>query len=149
MNEFKNCKDCIYLDYTHHVGRPVCTFGGKCKDGKLQSVTKGSKEMYKIETFIPAENLEELRAVLLKVDAGHIGNYRGCITTTPVTGMWYSDEGSNPTIGTPFQWSKEDELKIEVNVANENVVETVKAIREVHPYEEPVINVIKLERINM
>lgn len=149
MNKIKNCRDCRYLDYTHHLGRPVCTFNGICEDGKLQAVTKLNKDMYKIETFIPAENLDELRVALLNVDAGHIGNYRGCITITPVTGMWYSDEGSNPTIGTPLEWSKEEELKIEVNTTDENVAETVKAIYKVHPYEEPVINIIKLERVDM
>ena len=36
--------------------------------------------MYKIETFIPQESLQDIRKALLEVDAGHIGNYRGCIS---------------------------------------------------------------------
>lgn len=103
---------------------------------------------YKIETFIPRTALQEVRNALLSVDAGHIGNYRGCITITPVTGVWYSDEGANPTVGKVGEWSEEPEVKIEVNVSAKNVKATIKVIREVHPYEEPVVNIIKLESVN-
>ena len=101
--------------------------------------------MYKIETFIPKESLQDLRHALLEVDAGHIGNYRGCLSYYSVTGVWFSDEGSNPTVGQKGQWSEEPELKVEVNVEDDNKDKTVEAIKQVHPYEEPVINVIKLE----
>ena len=100
--------------------------------------------MYKIETFIPNNSLQAIRHALLEVDAGHIGNYRGCLSYFPVTGVWYSDEGANPTIGKQGEWSEEPELKVEVNVEDSNVARTVEAIRKVHPYEEPVINVLKL-----
>ncbi len=100
--------------------------------------------MHKIETFIPKDSLQDIRYALLKVDAGHIGNYRGCLSYFPVTGVWYSDEGANPTIGQQGKWSEEPELKVEVNVDDSNVDRTLEAIREAHPYEEPVINVLKL-----
>ncbi|SDB51939.1 hypothetical protein SAMN02910263_02618 [Butyrivibrio sp. INlla16] len=101
--------------------------------------------MYKIETFIPKESLQVIRQALLEVDAGHIGNYRGCLSYYPVTGVWFSEEGSNPTIGRQGEWSEEPELKVEVNVEDANKDRTVEAIRRFHPYEEPVINVIKLD----
>ncbi len=100
--------------------------------------------MYKIETFIPKDSLQDIRHALLNVDAGHIGNYRGCLSYYPVTGVWYSDEGANPTIGQQGEWSEEPEFKVEVNVEDSNVDRTVEAIRKAHPYEEPVINVLKL-----
>ena len=100
--------------------------------------------MYKIETFIPKGSLQDIRKALLEVDAGHIGNYRGCLSYFPVTGVWFSEEGSNPIIGQQGEWSEEPELKVEVNVEDENKDRTVEAIRKVHPYEEPVINAIKL-----
>jgi hypothetical protein len=46
--------------------------------------------MYKIETYIPKESLQELRQALLEVDAGHIGKYRGCLSYYPVMGVWFS-----------------------------------------------------------
>ena len=100
--------------------------------------------MYKIEVFIPESALESIRDALLEVDAGHIGNYRGCLSYYPVTGVWYSEEGSNPTIGSVGKWSKEPELKLEFNVSDDLKDLTVAKLKEVHPYEEPVINVIRL-----
>ncbi len=50
--------------------------------------------MYKIETYIPKESLQELRQALLEVDAGHIGKYRGCLSYYPVMGVWFSEEGA-------------------------------------------------------
>ena len=100
--------------------------------------------MYKIETFIPEKSLSIIRECLLKLDAGHIGNYKGCLTYYPVTGIWYSDEGSNPTIGKVGEWSQEPEIKIEVNVKDEIKDSVIRELRKVHPYEEPVINAIYL-----
>ncbi len=110
--------------------------------------------MYKIETFIPESALQDIRKALLFVDAGHIGNYRGCMSYSPesmhafrtssVTGVWYSGEASNPMIGTAGEWSEEPELRVEVNVEDAAVERTIKAIRDAHPYEEPVINCLKL-----
>lgn len=48
-------------------------------------------------------------------------------------------------IGKQGEWSEEPELKVEVNVEDSNKDKTVEAIRKAHPYEEPVINAIKLE----
>ena len=40
--------------------------------------------------------------------------------------------------------SEADELKVEVNVRKDKLASTLQSIRSVHPYEEPVINVIPL-----
>lgn len=100
--------------------------------------------MYKIETYIPKENLKTMQDALLEIDAGHIGNYKGCMTIYEVIGRWYSDEGANPTIGKVGQWSEELELKLEFNVNDDKLDETIRVIKNTHPYEEPVINIIKL-----
>lgn len=42
--------------------------------------------------------------------------------------------------------SCEPEIKAEVTVFKEKVDETIEAIKKVHPYEEPVINVIPIWR---
>ena len=45
--------------------------------------------------------------------------------------------------------SEEPELKVEVTVKKENIEKTVKKIKSVHPYEEPVINVIPLLEVGI
>ena len=104
--------------------------------------------MYKIETCIPKSCLETIRKVLLDYDAGHIGNYKGCLIYYPITGIWYSTRDANPTVGAAGEWSKAVELKVDVIVDDELVKPVVLAIKEAHPYEEPVINIIHLEDIS-
>ena len=100
--------------------------------------------MYKIEVFIPKTELQKLRNTLLEADAGHIGNYRGCLSYSSVTGVWFSDKGSNPHIGSVDEWSEESELKVEFNVEDSLKDVIIQRIKEIHPYEEPVINAIHL-----
>lgn len=46
--------------------------------------------------------------------------------------------------GIPGELSQEQELKIEVCCRGERLRETLAAVKEAHPYEEPVINVLPL-----
>ena len=46
--------------------------------------------------------------------------------------------------GVEGETSVSDELKVEIIVLKERLEDTLQAIRKVHPYEEPVINVIPL-----
>lgn len=101
-------------------------------------------EKAKIETYIPETHLEALRKALQDVDAGHVGNYDSCLSVSRVTGFWRPLAGSKPFMGETNEISQEEELKIEVVIQAQAMEKTVAAIREIHPYEEPVINVIPL-----
>ena len=100
----------------------------------------------KLEIFIPETHLGALKAVLREVDAGHIGNYDCCLSYSRVIGTWRPLSGTDPFIGKENEISEEEELKVEVTVTGERLEETIVAIKAVHPYEEPVINVIELYR---
>ncbi|MEL7623117.1 MAG: cytochrome C biogenesis protein [Clostridiales bacterium] len=98
----------------------------------------------KIEIFIPETHLAVLQEALRRADAGHIGNYDSCLSYSRVTGCWRPLSGSSPYIGEENTVSSEPELKVEVTCLRHKVDLTIEAIKEVHPYEEPVINVIPL-----
>ncbi|OUQ24306.1 cytochrome C biogenesis protein [Flavonifractor sp. An135] len=100
----------------------------------------------KLEIFIPATHLAVLQDTLAEVDAGHIGRYDRCLSYSPVTSCWRPLEGTNPYLGAVGQVSTEPELKVEVTCLLARVDATVEAVKRVHPYEEPVINVIPLYR---
>lgn len=101
---------------------------------------------YKLEIFIPESHFEQLRTALQNVDAGHIGNYDCCLSYTKVIGTWRPLAGTHPFIGKENEISEEDELKVEVTVREERLDETIEAVKAVHPYEEPVVNVVELYR---
>ena len=99
---------------------------------------------YKLEIFIPESHFEALRQSLYGVDAGHIGNYDCCLSYSKVTSTWRPLSATHPFSGREGVLSEEEEFKVEVTVKAANLKETIQAIRAVHPYEEPVINVIPL-----
>ncbi len=101
-------------------------------------------QYFKLEIFIPETHLSALQTALQTVDAGHIGNYDCCLSYSPVTGTWRPLAGAHPYSGRQDEISVEPELKVEVTVKAPRLAETLTAVRAVHPYEEPVINVIPL-----
>lgn len=98
----------------------------------------------KLETYIPETHLRDLQKVLQETDAGHIGNYDSCMSYSRVTGTWRALDGAKPYIGAPGEISEEPEIKVEVTLGAEQIEEVAAAVRRVHPYEEPVINLIPL-----
>jgi hypothetical protein len=98
----------------------------------------------KLEIFIPKTHFSQLQKVLQDVDAGHIGNYDSCLSYSEVIGTWRALDEAHPYLGKKNEISQEPELKVEVRIAAENLDKTIKAIKDVHPYETPVINIIPL-----
>ena len=98
----------------------------------------------KLEIFLPEPHLPALREALRSVDAGHIGNYVSCLSFHPVMGVWRPLEGTSPYLGAEGEVSCEPEIKAEVTIRTERLKETIRAVRAVHPYEEPVINAVPL-----
>ena len=101
----------------------------------------------KLEIFIPETHFRKLQKALQDVDAGHIGNYDSCLSYSKVMGTWRPLEGTEPFIGDTGEVSEEPELKVEVTIKTERLKDTIAAVKTVHPYEEPVINVIPLYAI--
>ena len=99
---------------------------------------------FKLEIFAPEESVDEILEALATEHAGEIGNYDHCATVIPVQGFWRPLEGAKPVLGTPGELFSGSEVKIEVNCREEQLAETVQAVREVHPYEEPLINILPL-----
>ena len=103
----------------------------------------------KLEIFIPESHLEILARTLSEADAGHIGRYDCCLSYSPVTGCFRPLEGTSPYTGIPGQICRTPELKVEVTCPTEKVDSIIQAIRQFHPYEEPVINAILLYRTGL
>ena len=103
----------------------------------------------KLEIFVPESHLEAVREALRRVDAGHIGRYDSCLSWHPVTGCWRPLEGATPWLGQAGELCSAPELKVEVTCRTEQAEAAVAAVKAVHPYEEPVINVIPLWRTGL
>jgi hypothetical protein len=98
----------------------------------------------KLEIFVPQEYALKIRDELAKIDVGRIGAYDHCVAISPVQGFYRPLPGANPFDGEIGKISEAVEYKVEVNCRRELVNEAIKIIRRVHPYEEPLVNVIPL-----
>lgn len=98
----------------------------------------------KVEIFIPAEFVDALRVAIASAGAGRIGSYDYCSTVLEVRGYWRPLEDARPFAGEVGRIEEGTECKVEVNCPYERVNDVLAAIRKVHPYEQPVINLIAL-----
>lgn len=103
--------------------------------------------MYKVCFYVPVEAVESVKNALFQAGAGKIGAYEGCAWQTLGEGQFLPLEGSKPVIGQPLHPQKVPEYKVEMVCSEENIRSVVKALYKVHPYEEPVYQIIRLEKI--
>ncbi|WP_300757282.1 cytochrome C biogenesis protein [uncultured Brachyspira sp.] len=105
----------------------------------------------KIEIYIPEEYTDKLREALNSIGALGVGSYDNVMSVTKITGYWRPLEGANPFDGEVDKISKAPEDKVEFSTDIKNVENIIKVMKEVHPYEEPVMNIIPLinDRFNM
>ena len=98
----------------------------------------------KIFVTIPLENVEEVRNAMCEAGAGIIGECSYCSTSTKSIGTFIPNENANPHIGERNKLEFVEEEKLEV-VCDVNLVKKViSKLREVHPYEEPAIDIVPL-----
>lgn len=98
----------------------------------------------KLEIFVPQEYALKIRDELAKIGVGRIGSYDHCLAMSPVQGYYRPLPGAEPFEGQIGKISETVEYKIEVNCERGLVNEAMKVIKRVHPYEEPLVNVIPL-----
>lgn len=98
----------------------------------------------KIEIFIPVEYTNKLREELNDIVALGVGNYDNVMSITKIKGCWRPLAGANPFDGTIGKISEADEDKIEFSTDIKNIENIIKVVKEIHPYEEPVMNIIPL-----
>lgn len=104
-------------------------------------------EYLKIEVFIPEEFVEKLRKELNQEGVLKTGKYDNCIAVLKNKGYWRPLEGTKPYLGNIGEVCCADECKVEFRVKSQNLQDTIDIIKKIHPYEEPVINVLPLLNI--
>lgn len=98
----------------------------------------------KIIVTIPIEDVGKVRNAICEAGAGIIGNYTHCSMSTKCIGTFKPTDEANPYIGEKNNLEFVEEEKLEV-VCDVNIVkDVISKLREVHPYEEPAIDIIPL-----
>lgn len=98
----------------------------------------------KIIVTIPPENVNEVRKAICNIGAGIIGNYTHCSMSTKCLGTFKPNDQANPYIGQNNKLEFVEEEKLEVVCDISKVKKVLQKLREVHPYEEPGIDIVPL-----
>ena len=103
--------------------------------------------MYKFFVFAPRDQ-KIIRSIIdaaSNAGAGKIGKYNKCAFVTEGIGTWIAEEDAHPTLGKAGQLENIKEVKIEMQFPDEKLSQVIKAVKAAHPYEEIVIDVVRLE----
>jgi hypothetical protein len=99
----------------------------------------------KIVIFVPETHADIIRETLGNAGGGVIGNYSHVTFSTKGIGRFTPTEGAHPAIGQVGVPEAVAEEKIESVVDREHLESVMKALLEVHPYEEPAIDIYPIE----
>lgn len=96
----------------------------------------------------PKELINQMLEEVTKLGACKVGNYDHVASYYEIKGCWRPLDGSTPVTGDQNIVNYGKEYKLEIRCEEQYVREVLKRIREIHPYDEALINVLKLENHN-
>ncbi len=102
-----------------------------------------SENYNKVVVFCPKDSSNVIRKVIETENVGIIGNYKGCSFSTTGEGRFVPMEGSNPFIGDKGRCETVLEEKIEFLCKKGQTRRIVEIIKNIHPYEEPVVDIFE------
>lgn len=98
----------------------------------------------KVVIYVPEKYADKIRDVLAKTGCGHIGNYDYCSFSVNGFGRFRPLKKANPFVGKIGKIEKAKEERIETICPSKKIKGVLRAIKKVHPYEEPAIDVYPL-----
>lgn len=107
-----------------------------------------SQTIKKLVTYVPNNDLEQVRTALFMAGAGNIGNYSSCSFTTKGTGTFKGDENANPVIGTKGILQQEPEIQLHITFASYLESKIIATLKQTHPYEEVAYEITTLNNKN-
>lgn len=105
------------------------------------------REMLKISVFCPESHTDQVIKAMAEKGAGTIGKYTHCAYITNGFGNWMPKKGANPYSGKVGKMSREKENRIEMVCPKDKVDDVTKAIKKIHPYETPEIDIYEIKLV--
>ncbi len=101
-------------------------------------------ELVKIVVFTPEKEADKIRQALGEAGAGKMGHYDFCSFSVKGMGRFRPLQGAKPAIGQINRLEKVKEERIEAVCFRKDLKKVIKAIKKVHAYEEPAIDIYPL-----
>ncbi len=101
-------------------------------------------KLYKIVVFVPETHTNVVREAIGDSGGGIIGNYSHCSFSIKGIGRYKPLAGAKPFIGEVDKMEAVKEERVEFVCPENSTKKILKAIRQVHPYEEIAIDIYPL-----
>ncbi|MBO6512333.1 MAG: Nif3-like dinuclear metal center hexameric protein [Phycisphaerales bacterium] len=117
-------------------------------DGDCRALQPGiggdrSREV-KVITFVPTEQVDQVRNALGTAGAGGIGKYKLCSFTTTGQGTFLPSDDANPAVGKRGTLNRVDEMRLEMVCERRALPLVIETLNSFHPYEEPAYDIVEL-----
>ena len=101
-------------------------------------------DICKITVFVPEEFSSRLMDSITEVIDPPYDNYERVFSISKVTGTWRPIGNARPFKGTVGKIEITEELRMEFIIQKKDLPVTIRTICDVHPYEEPAIDIIEI-----
>lgn len=108
-----------------------------------------SGNQIKLAVFVPLSHINKVAEAVHQAGGGIIGEYSYCSFRTSGKGTFKGSQESNPSIGSKGNVEFVEEVKLEVLVDDWKLSRVIKAMKEVHPYEEVAYDIYNLKNENV
>src|SRR4051812_4645954 len=98
----------------------------------------------KVVTFVPAEAVDRVLDAMSQAGAGVIGDYSRCAFLGEGTGTFLAAPDASPTVGKAGEVTRAPEVRLEMVSPRAHRSAVLRALLDVHPYEQPAWDVLEL-----
>jgi dinuclear metal center YbgI/SA1388 family protein len=98
----------------------------------------------KVVVFVPADDLSAVAAAAFAAGAGRIGDYHECSFFSHGIGTFHGSQDTHPARGQAGRHEAVEEIRLEILAPRAGVLAVCDAIRAVHSYEKPALDVYPL-----
>ena len=99
-------------------------------------------DVYKLEITLPAGHEQQMLAALCDAGFGKEGAYDRVACRWAVCGSFRPLAGSDAFIGAVGEDCRADEVRLEMRVPADRLKQALKVVRDNHPYDHPITNVV-------
>lgn len=107
-------------------------------------MVKKMENYLRLDFYVPASHLEEVKDALFDAGAGKLGKYENCCWETLGRGQFRPLSGSVPFLGRENELECVKEYKVEMIFQSCLKEKIVSALKQSHPYEEPAYQIIEV-----
>jgi len=121
----------------------------KLKLKNIEFLVNQDSNQYKLVVFVPLDDVSEISDAIFNAGGGIIGEYQKCSSQIIGEGTFEGSENSNPHAGKKNTFETVIEVRLEILVDSWKLDSVIKAMKDVHPYEEPAYDIYRLKNENI